>query len=106
MTKWEHNIQLFRGQDFESIRLQCSHEQRLFEDPIFPAQPESLSDNYQKLIPIWRDIIWKRPHDIVVDPQFIVNGIKRTDPSQGDLGQLFFQEKFYPDIFIVYYSFR
>ena len=86
MTKWEHTIQIFEGQDFESIRLQCLRKHKLFEDPIFPAQLRSLSNNYQKLIPNWREIIWKRPSEIVDDPQFIVNGIKRTDPNQGDLG--------------------
>ena len=29
----------------------------------------------------------KRPYEIVEDPQLIVNGIKRTDPNQGDLGK-------------------
>ncbi|CAF4232166.1 unnamed protein product, partial [Adineta steineri] len=65
MTKWEHTIRLFEGQEFESIRLQCLKENKLFEDPIFPAQFESLSNNYQKLIPNWHDIIWKRPGEIV-----------------------------------------
>ncbi|CAF1597673.1 unnamed protein product, partial [Rotaria magnacalcarata] len=47
--------------------------------------PESLSHNYKKLIPNWHEITWKRPYEIVEDPQLIVNGIKRTDPNQGDL---------------------
>jgi hypothetical protein len=89
MTKWEHTIRIYEGQDFESIRLQCRNECKLFEDPIFPAQSQSLSNNYQKLIPNWREIIWKRPGEIVEDPQLIVNGIKRTDPNQGDLGKTF-----------------
>jgi hypothetical protein len=89
MTKWEHAIRIYEGQDFESIRLQCRNESKLFEDPIFPAQSQSLSNNYQKLIPNWREIIWKRPGEIVDDPQLIVNGIKRTDPNQGDLGKNF-----------------
>ena len=88
MTRWEHTIRIFEGQDFEAIRSQCRQDHQLFEDPLFPAQLESLSNNYQKLIPNWREIIWKRPGDIVEDPQFIVNGIKRTDPNQGDLGKL------------------
>lgn len=89
MTKCEHTIQVFKGQDFESIRLKCRQEGKLFEDLIFPAQLESLSNNYEQLIPNWREISWKRPIEIVEDPQFIVNGIKRTDPNQGDLGKCF-----------------
>ncbi|CAF1637617.1 unnamed protein product, partial [Rotaria magnacalcarata] len=78
MTKWEHTIRLFEGQNFESIRLHCRQEGKLFEDPNFPANPESLSHNYKKLIPNWHEITWKRPYEIVEDPQLIVNGIKRT----------------------------
>jgi hypothetical protein len=90
MTKCEHTIRIFEGQDFESIRLQCRKEQKLFEDPLFPAEPQSLSNNYQNLIPNSLEITWKRPGEIVNDPQLIVNGIKRTDPNQGDLGNCWF----------------
>ena len=95
MTRLEHTIRIFEGQDFESIRLECRREQKLFEDPLFPAQPSSLSDNYHKLIPNWHGIIWKRPGEIVDDPQLIVNGIRRTDPNQGDLGKLNSHKKYY-----------
>jgi hypothetical protein len=90
MTKFEHTIRLFEGQDFELIRLQCRADNRLFEDVLFPARAESLSSHYEKLIPSWLDITWKRPGEIVEDPQLIVNGIKRTDPNQGDLGNCWF----------------
>lgn len=89
MTKWDHTIRLFEDQDFETIHLKCLQTGKLFEDPIFPAKSQSLSHNYKKLIPNWQDITWKRPHEIVEDPQLIVNGIKRTDPNQGDLGNQF-----------------
>jgi hypothetical protein len=90
MTKWEHTIRIYENQDFESIRLECLKNQKLFEDPIFPAKIESLSNNYQKLISNWHEITWKRPGEIVDNPQLIVNGIKRTDPTQGDLGNCWF----------------
>ena len=90
MAKCDHPIRIFEGQDFESIRLQCRQENKLFDDALFPAEVESLSNNYQKLIPSWRDITWNRPGEIVDDPQFIVNGIRRTDPNQGDLGNCWF----------------
>lgn len=90
MTKWEHKIWLYENQDFELLRLECLKTNRLFEDPLFPAEIQSLSDNYEKLIPNWYEIIWKRPGEIVENPQLIVNGIKRTDPTQGDLGNCWF----------------
>ena len=88
MSRWEHAIRLYQGQDFEAIRLQCHREGRLFEDPLFPARPESLSRHSQHSIAKWSDIVWRRPGEIVDDPQLIVNGMKRTDPNQGDLGTL------------------
>lgn len=90
MTKWEQTICLYEGQDFQSIRLECLRQGKLFEDPFFPARLESLSDHYEQLIPHWRDITWKRPEEITENPQLIVNGIKRTDPTQGDLGNCWF----------------
>ena len=90
MTKWEETICLYEGQDFERIHSECLRQGKLFEDPFFPARLESLSTNYEKLIPNWREIIWKRPGEIIANPQLIVNGIKRTDPTQGDLGNCWF----------------
>ena len=88
MTRWEHAVRLYQGQDFEAIRQTCRREGRLFEDPLFPAQSESLCHQSQQSISKWRDIVWRRPGEIVDDPQLIVNGMKRTDPNQGDLGTL------------------
>jgi hypothetical protein len=86
MTKWEQKIRFYAEQDFEAIRLQCRQQGTLFEDPLFPARLESLAVNYRQVITHWNDIVWKRPNEIVGNPQLIVNGIKRTDPNQGDLG--------------------
>ena len=90
ITKGEHTIRLFEDQDFETIRLQCRQRAELFEDPFFPARLESLAPNYRQAIPQWREISWRRPGEIVDDPQLIVNGIRRTDPNQGELGNCWF----------------
>ena len=90
ITRGEHTIRLFADQDFETIRLQCRQRAELFEDPFFPARLESLAPNYRQAIPQWREISWRRPGEIVDDPQLIVNGIRRTDPNQGELGNCWF----------------
>ena len=72
------------------IRLEYLQTHKLFEDPLFPAEIESLSTNYIKQISNCREITWKRPGEITDDPQLIVNGIKRTDPTQGNLGNCWF----------------
>ena len=88
-SKGEPTIRLFEDQEFETIRRQCRKEGKLFDDPLFPARAESLAPNYRDAVPQWREMVWRRPGEIVDDPQLIVNGIRRTDPNQGDLGKDF-----------------
>ena len=90
MTKWEHTLRTYEGQQFETLRSQCRERNELFEDPLFPAQLDSLSPTYRQTIGAWREIVWRRPREIVENPQMIVNGIRRTDPNQGDLGNCWF----------------
>jgi calpain len=55
---------------------------KLFEDPDFPANNNSLSHSGN----IDGVIEWKRPHQLSTNPQFIENGISRFDVKQGALG--------------------
>ncbi|XP_055839215.1 calpain-A isoform X2 [Episyrphus balteatus] len=69
-------------QDFESLRDQCLSSGSLFEDPMFPANNESLMFSQRPD----RHIEWMRPHEICDDPQFFVEGYSRFDVQQGELG--------------------
>ncbi|XP_054736946.1 calpain-A [Anastrepha obliqua] len=69
-------------QDFESIRRMCLANGSLFEDPLFPANNESLMFSQRPD----RHIEWLRPHEIANDPQFFVEGYSRFDVQQGELG--------------------
>ncbi|XP_037806995.1 calpain-A isoform X2 [Lucilia sericata] len=69
-------------QDFETIRRQCLENGSLFEDPLFTASNESLMFSRRPD----RHIEWLRPHEIVDDPQFFVEGYSRFDVQQGELG--------------------
>ncbi|XP_042331089.1 calpain-8 [Sceloporus undulatus] len=74
-------------QDFEELRRQCLQSGNLFKDEEFPACPSALG--YRDLGPYspkTRGIIWKRPAELVPNPQFIVGGATRTDIRQGALG--------------------
>ncbi|CAH0545795.1 unnamed protein product [Brassicogethes aeneus] len=69
-------------QDFLQIRDQCLDSGTLYEDPEFLAEDSSLffskrPDRYYE---------WKRPHEIVDDPQLFVEGYSRFDVQQGELG--------------------
>ncbi|XP_032686633.1 calpain-A isoform X4 [Odontomachus brunneus] len=69
-------------QDFNTLRRECLETGRLFEDPEFPATDSSL---YFSRRPD-RYIEWKRPMEIVDDPQLFVEGFSRFDVQQGELG--------------------
>ncbi|VDK28360.1 unnamed protein product [Gongylonema pulchrum] len=68
--------------DFYEERDRCLAERRLFEDPQFPACDESLF--FSKRPP--KRIEWKRPGEIIEEPQLIYEGQSRFDVVQGELG--------------------
>ncbi|SPP76982.1 calpain-B [Drosophila guanche] len=71
-----------RGDDFASLRDSCVGSGTLFEDPDFPANNASLMFSKRPD----RYIEWRRPAEIVDDPQFFVEGYSRFDVQQGELG--------------------
>ncbi|XP_063287355.1 calpain-2 catalytic subunit-like [Pelobates fuscus] len=78
-------------QDYDKLLQECLQQGRLFEDPMFPAEPKSMG--YNQLGP-WssetRDIQWKRPQEICQSPQFVCEDMKWTDVCQGQLGNCWF----------------
>uniref|UniRef100_A0A3P8THA9 calpain-2 n=1 Tax=Amphiprion percula TaxID=161767 RepID=A0A3P8THA9_AMPPE len=81
------NAVRYLNQDFAALRAQSHSSGRLFCDPTFPAAPESLGFNelgrssYKV-----RGVTWKRPTELVSNPEFILGGATRTDICQGALG--------------------
>ncbi|XP_029009883.1 calpain 2, (m/II) large subunit b [Betta splendens] len=77
----------YLNQDFDSLRAQCCSAGRLFCDPTFPAEPESLGfKELGRNSPKTRGVVWKRPTELVSNPEFIIGGATRTDICQGALG--------------------
>ncbi|KAK2499461.1 hypothetical protein MC885_019129, partial [Smutsia gigantea] len=77
----------YLGQDYEQLRAQCLQSGALFRDEAFPPVPQSLG--YKELGPSSSKtygIKWKRPTELLSNPQFIVDGATRTDICQGALG--------------------
>uniref|UniRef100_A0A8C5QFB2 Uncharacterized protein n=1 Tax=Leptobrachium leishanense TaxID=445787 RepID=A0A8C5QFB2_9ANUR len=78
-------------QDYSKLHQQCLHQGKLFEDPTFPAEPQSLG--YNELGP-WssntRSIQWRRPQEICPLPRFVCDDMKWTDVCQGELGNCWF----------------
>uniref|UniRef100_A0A673A7C8 calpain-2 n=1 Tax=Sphaeramia orbicularis TaxID=375764 RepID=A0A673A7C8_9TELE len=77
----------FNQQDFELLQRECLRSGTLFCDPTFPASWDSLGYNQLgRYSPKTSGVEWKRPTELCSDPQFIVDGAKRTDICQGALG--------------------
>ena len=73
----------YNGQKYEDLKAKCLKAGRLFEDETFPANDTSL---FRKN-PMRMKIVWKRPVEILQNPQFIVNSIVADDLDQGQLGE-------------------
>ncbi|XP_057181550.1 calpain-2 catalytic subunit-like [Triplophysa rosa] len=77
----------FNKQDYQSLKRECLERKTLFRDPTFPADSESLGYNELGRYSFkTRGVEWKRPKELCSNPQFIVDGAKRTDICQGALG--------------------
>ncbi|KAF8354170.1 hypothetical protein PRIPAC_95793 [Pristionchus pacificus] len=72
--------------DFYEERDKCIRENRLFEDPQFPACDRAIYYYEKPNV----DIVWKRPGDIVKNPQLIVDNHSRFDVRQGKVGDCWF----------------
>ncbi|KAK1890164.1 Calpain-5 [Dissostichus eleginoides] len=75
-------VNLFQGQSFHKLRRACLRRGALFQDPLFPATPQSLF--YRRKPP--PGLTWKRPREICKDPRLFVDGISTRDLHQGSLG--------------------
>ncbi|KAK7813162.1 hypothetical protein U0070_005067 [Myodes glareolus] len=77
----------YLGQDYEKLRANCLQSGVLFQDEAFPPVTHSLG--FKELGPNSSKaygIKWKRPTELLSNPQFIVDGATRTDICQGALG--------------------
>ncbi|KAF7648487.1 hypothetical protein LDENG_00156280 [Lucifuga dentata] len=74
-------------QDFQQLRSECLQAGTLFCDPSFPADWSSLGYNQLgRFSSKTTGVEWKRPTELCSNPQFIIDGAKRTDICQGALG--------------------
>ncbi|RXN04639.1 calpain-2 catalytic subunit-like protein [Labeo rohita] len=77
----------YNKQDYQSLKQECLAKRTLFCDPTFPAESDSLGYNELGRYSFkTRGVQWKRPKELCSNPEFIVDGAKRTDICQGALG--------------------
>ncbi|XP_055014500.1 calpain-2 catalytic subunit-like [Boleophthalmus pectinirostris] len=77
----------FLNQRFEDLRAECQRSGQLFCDSMFPASAQALG--FKELGPgsfKTRGVTWKRPTELVSNPEFVLGGATRTDICQGALG--------------------
>ncbi|KAK3853387.1 hypothetical protein Pcinc_040074 [Petrolisthes cinctipes] len=67
---------------FTTLRQECLAANTLYQDPEFP--PNDYSINFKGVTR--RTYEWKRPHELVKDPGFFIDGATRFDIQQGELG--------------------
>uniref|UniRef100_A0A0N4Z0X0 Calpain catalytic domain-containing protein n=1 Tax=Parastrongyloides trichosuri TaxID=131310 RepID=A0A0N4Z0X0_PARTI len=77
---------LFKNQNYEKIKKECINKGCLFVDIEFPPTNASLFLDEK----INSDIVWKRPGEIVSNPQLFVEGAEPNDVTQGILGNCWF----------------
>ncbi|XP_051723019.1 calpain-14 [Ctenopharyngodon idella] len=79
----------FLDQDFHRLKQVCLKERLKFIDNLFPPEMKSIGFGPLKSEELWR-VVWKRPHELVPNPVYIVQGTSRFDFIQGRLGNCWF----------------
>uniref|UniRef100_A0A8C5QDE2 Uncharacterized protein n=1 Tax=Leptobrachium leishanense TaxID=445787 RepID=A0A8C5QDE2_9ANUR len=74
----------YLDQGYQELRAQCLASGKLFEDDKFPADKSSLGKDEDV------EVVWLRPSEITLKPQFIEGGATRDDIRQGKLGNCWF----------------
>lgn len=75
-----------QGKEYDSILRECRQSGQLWQDPLFPAVDTSVFFSQKPPTPFQ----WKRPHELVDNPQLFVGGASRFDIEQGELGDCWF----------------
>uniref|UniRef100_A0A8C1G7X8 Zgc:136872 n=1 Tax=Cyprinus carpio TaxID=7962 RepID=A0A8C1G7X8_CYPCA len=84
-----NNPEKFLDQDFHRLKQFCQKERLRFVDNLFPPEMKSIGLGPLKREDLWR-VVWKRPHELVPNPVYIVQGASRFDFIQGRLGNCWF----------------
>ncbi|XP_016090409.1 calpain-14-like [Sinocyclocheilus grahami] len=84
-----NNPEKFLDQDFHRLKQFCLKERLRFVDNLFPPEMKSISLGPLKHEDLQR-VVWRRPHELVPNPVYIVDGASRFDIIQGVLGNCWF----------------
>nr|XP_014348911.1 PREDICTED: calpain-5 [Latimeria chalumnae] len=80
------SMKAYENQQYSTLKKDCIQRRVLFEDPLFPANDDSLFYKSTEL----RGVQWKRPADLCSEPHLFVDGISAHDLHQGQVGNCWF----------------
>ncbi|XP_010765795.1 calpain-1 catalytic subunit-like, partial [Notothenia coriiceps] len=83
------NPQKFLDQDFEQLKQYCIIKRVRYIDDMFPPDVRSIGTGLLKADDLKR-VVWLRPHKMVPNPMFELDGVSRFDFGQGMLGNCWF----------------
>ncbi|XP_052436671.1 calpain-14-like [Carassius gibelio] len=84
-----NNPEKFLNQDFHQLQQFCLKERLRFVDNLFPPEMKSIGLGSLAREDLQR-VVWRRPHELVPNPVYIVQGASRFDIIQGVLGNCWF----------------
>ncbi|XP_026142177.1 calpain-14-like [Carassius auratus] len=84
-----NNPEKFLDQDFHRLQQFCLKERLRFVDNLFPPEMKSIGLGSLAREDLQR-VVWRRPHELVPNPVYIVQGASRFDIIQGVLGNCWF----------------
>ncbi|TRY92476.1 hypothetical protein DNTS_028183 [Danionella cerebrum] len=79
----------FLDQDFQRLKQSCLKQRLRFTDNLFPPEMKSIGLGSLTREDLQR-VVWRRPHELVSNPVYIVEGTSRFDLIQGVLGNCWF----------------
>ncbi|XP_020783915.2 calpain-1 catalytic subunit-like [Boleophthalmus pectinirostris] len=79
----------FDNQDYQQLKQSCLSKRMRYIDDKFPPDTRSIGDGILKSSDM-NKVVWVRPHKIVPNPSFVVDGITRFDFGQGIVGNCWF----------------
>ncbi|XP_050989585.1 calpain-2 catalytic subunit-like [Labeo rohita] len=82
----------FLDQDYQELHQNCLTENKLYNDELFPPDNSSIGlfDDLPDEVDL-SQVVWKRPSELVSNPNLFVDGMSRFDYAQGSvLGNCWF----------------
>ncbi|KAM9355409.1 calpain-1 catalytic subunit-like [Pholidichthys leucotaenia] len=83
------NPERFLNQDFQQLKQYCLIRRVRYIDDMFPPDRRSIGQGILTPSDL-KSVVWLRPHKIVSNPSFVVDGISRFDFGQGVVGNCWF----------------